>query len=97
MGKFSSRANPHAIEERRVRIYVSLIPVKGGEAQFIKGTTGIALNGIQFRPNTAGSYDPTSKSGHGRNGDKSWTLDIFGTQNKLGLEMNNGHVSPGGL
>lgn len=55
------------------------------------------VNGVQFRPNTAGSYDPMSKSSHSRNGDKRWTLDIFGARNKLGLDMNNGHAGPGGL
>ena len=97
VGKFPNRANPHSIRELRIKLCVSINPAKSSEPQFIKGTIGIALNGIQFRPNTAGSYDPLSKSGHSRNGDKRWTLDIFGVKNKLGLDVNNGHVGPNGL
>lgn len=85
------------MDEQRIKLCVPLIPVKGDQPQFIKGTTGIALNGVQFRPNTPGFYDPMSKKGHSRNGDKRWTLDIFGARNKLGLDMNNGHVGPSGL
>ena len=97
VGTFPNRANPHSIREQRIKLCVSSNPKKNSKPQFIKGTIGIALNGIQFRPNTAGSYDPSSKSGHSRNGDKRWTLDIFGAKNKLGLDMNNGHVGPNGL
>ena len=88
VGKFPNRANPHSIREQRIKLCVSSNPKKNSKPQFIKGTIGIALNGIQFRPNTAGSYDPSSKSGHSRNGDKRWTLDIFGAKNRLGLDMN---------
>ena len=84
VGTFPNRANPHSIREQRIKLCVSSNPKKNSKPQFIKGTIGIALNGIQFRPNTAGSYDPSSKSGHSRNGDKRWTLDIFGAKNKLG-------------
>ena len=97
IGKFPNRANPHSIREQRIKLCVSINPIKSSEPKFIKGTIGIALNGIQFRPNTAGSYDPSSKSGHSRNGDNRWTLDIFGAKNKLGLDVNNGHVGPNGL
>ena len=97
VGTFPNRANPHSIREQSIKLCVSSNPKKNSKPQFIKGTIGIALNGIQFRPNTAGSYDPSSKSGHSRNGDKRWTLDIFGAKNKLGLDMNNGQVGPKGL
>ena len=97
VGTFPNRANPHSIREQSIKLCVSSNPKKNSKPQFIKGTIGIALNGIQFRPNTAGSYDPSSKSGHSRNGDKRWTLDIFGAKNRLGLDINNGHVGPNGL
>ena len=97
VGTFHNRANPQSIREQSIKLCVSSNPKKNSKPQFIKGTIGIALNGIQFRPNTAGSYDPSSKSGHSRNGDKRWTLDIFGAKNRLGLDMNNGHVGPNGL
>jgi len=97
MGKFPNRGNPHTIREQNVEFCVTLDPVKNKKFKFIKGTIGIAINGIQFRPNTAGYYDPSAKSGHSRNGDKRWSLDIFGAKNKLGLDINNGHVGPNGL
>ena len=67
-------------------------PLKNEAPKFVKGTIGIAINGIQFRPNTAGFYDPLARSGHSRNGDKRWSLDIFGAKNKLGLDTSNGHI-----
>jgi len=97
VGIFPNRGNPHTIREQNVEFCVPLNPVKNEKIKFIKGTMGIAINGIQFRPNTAGYYDPSSKSGHSRNGDRRWSLDIFGAKNKLGLDMNNGHVGPNGL
>ena len=97
VGIFPNRGNPHAIREQNVEFCVPINPVKNEKFKFIKGTTGIAINGIQFRPNTAGYYDPLAKSGHSRNGDKRWSLDIFGAKNKLGLDFNNGHVGPNGL
>jgi len=97
VGKFPNRGNPHTIREQNVEFCVPLDPVKNKKFEFIKGTIGIAINGIQFRPNTAGYYDPSTKSGHSRNGDRRWSLDIFGAKNKLGLDINNGHVGPNGL
>ncbi len=40
----------------------------------IKGTLGIAISGVQFRPNTAGSWDPGARQGHNRNDDKTGHL-----------------------
>ena len=97
IGKFPNRANPHSIREHLVKFCVPVDPVKNKVPKFVKGTIGIAINGIQFRPNTAGFYDPMAKSGHSRNGDKRWSLDIFGAKNKLGLDQNNGHIGPNGL
>ena len=97
IGKFPNRANPHAIREHLVEFCVPVDPVKNKVPKFVKGTIGIAINGIQFRPNTAGFYDPLARSGHSRNGDKRWSLDIFGAKNKLGLDNNNGHIGPNGL
>ena len=97
IGKFPNRSNPHSIREQKVEFCVPNTPIKNTKPRFVKGTIGIALNGIQFRPNTAGYYDPSSKSGHSRNGDKRWSLDIFGAKNKLGLDEYNGHVGPNGL
>ena len=97
IGRFPNRANPHSIREHLVEFCVPVDPVKNKVPKFVKGTIGIAINGIQFRPNTAGFYDPLARSGHSRNGDKRWSLDIFGAKNKLGLDNNNGHIGPNGL
>ena len=97
IGKFPNRANPHSIRKHMVELCVPVKPVKNKVPKFVKGTIGIAINGIQFRPNTAGFYDPLARSGHSRNGDKRWSLDIFGAKNKLGLDNNNGHIGPNGL
>ena len=58
----------------------------------IRGTLGIAINRVQFRPNTAGFWDPNVKQVHSRQGNKNWSLDIFGAPGKLGLDFNKGHV-----
>ena len=97
IGKFPNRANPHSIREHLVEFCMPIDPVKNKVPKFVKGTIGIAINGIQFRPNTAGFYDPRAKSGHSRDGDKRWSLDIFGAKNKLGLDQSNGHIGPNGL
>lgn len=55
------------------------------------------MNGVLFRPNTAGFYDPDARRGHSRNGDRNWSLDIHGAPGKLGLDFNNAHVGRGGL
>jgi len=53
---------------------------------------GVALNGIQFQPNTSGFFDPRTARGHGRNGDKNWSFDLAGAPNQRGLDKNNAHV-----
>ena len=96
-GNFPNRGNPNAIQEQRIKVCVSLKPLKGATPSPIRGTLGIAVNGVLFRPNTAGFWDPNAKQGHSRFGDKNWSLDIFGAPGRLGLDQNNGHVGRGGL
>lgn len=36
---------------------------------------GIAINGVQFRPNTEGFYDPNGRRGHSRN--SGWRIQLF--------------------
>ena len=96
-GKFPNKGNPHSIAEQNIYLCV---PIKGsfsGKITPITSTMGFALNGILYRPNTAGYWDPSSKRGHSRNGNKNWRLNIFGTKGKLGLDNNNAHVGPNGL
>ncbi len=96
-GKFPNRGNPNAIRPQSVNVCVPLNPKKVETITKIRGTMGIAINGVQFRPNTAGFYDPKARRGHSRNGDRNWSLDIHGAPGKLGLDFNNAHVGRGGL
>ena len=96
-GEFPTRGNPNAIGPQDVNVCVPLAPTKATSITPIRGTMGIAINGVQFRPNTAGYYDPNGRRGHSPNGDKNWSLDIHGAPGKLGLDFNNAHVGRGGL
>ena len=96
-GKFPDRGNPNAIRKQQIDVCVTLEPIKRRVPTPIKGTMGIAMNGVQFRPNTAGFWDPSARQGHSRQGDPKWSLEIFGAPRKLGLDFNNGHVGRGGL
>ena len=96
-GQFPNRGNPNAIQPQDVNVCVPLIPTKADKITPIHGTIGIAVNGVQFRPNTAGYYDPEGRRGHSPNGDRNWSLDIHGAPGKLGLDFNNAHVGRGGL
>lgn len=96
-GKFPRRGNPNKIEVQNINVCVPLYPRKVEEVTPVRGTFGIAMNGVQFRPNTAGYWDPKARRGHSRRGDKAWSLDIHGAPGKLGLDFNNAHVGRGGL
>lgn len=76
---------------------VPLKPVRKKKPKYIGGAIGIAVNGIQFRPSTAGFYDAEAPRKHSRSGDRRWSLDIFGAPGRLGLDFQNAHVGPGGL
>ncbi len=96
-GQFPNRGNPNAIAPQNVDVCMPLVPQKAARVTPIRGTMGIAVNGVQFRPNTAGYWDPNARRGHSRNGDRNWSLDIHGAPGKLGLDFNNAHVGRGGL
>lgn len=96
-GTFPNRGNPHKISEQNIKVCVSASPQKNNLITLVRGTFGIAVNGVQFRPNTAGFWDSSAPRGHSRHGDKSWSLDIHGARGKLGLDFNNAHVGRGGL
>lgn len=96
-GRFPNRGNPNGIRTQDIDVCVTSRPRKGKRPQWVRGTIGIAVNGVQFRPNTAGFWDPNSRRGHSRQGDRNWSLDIHGAPGKLGLDFNNAHVGRGGL
>ena len=97
VGKFPNKGNPHSISPQKINLCVPKEPQTSKEITLITGTMGIAKNGILFRPNTAGYWDPESSRGHSRNGNRNWRINIFGARGKLGLDKNNGHVGPNGL
>ena len=96
-GDFPNRGNPNTISEQEIYVCITTSPKKKRSITPIRGTLGIAINGVQFRPNTAGSWDPFARRGHSRHGDRNWTIDIFGARGRLGLDFNNAHVGRGGL
>ena len=97
VGVFPNRGNPNAISEQTLNGCVPLNPKKGTVAKSIKGIIGIAINGVPFRPSTAGFWDANARRGHSRKGNRNWSLEIFGAPGKLGLDFNNGHVGRAGL
>ena len=96
-GKFPNRGNPNTIQEQDLNICVTLKPKRGKVPTQIKGIMGIAINGVPFRPNTAGFWDPSARHDHSRRGNKNWSLEIFGAPGKLGLDSHNAHVGRGGM
>ena len=97
VGEFPTRGNPHSISSQEIEVCVPKKPVKNRAPQKIRGIIGIALNGVLFRPNTAGFWDPSARRQHSRHGDQNWSVDIFGLRGKLGLDFNNAHVGRGGM
>ena len=96
-GIFPNKGNPNFISYQEINVCVPRYPKKESSNTKIKGIMGIALNGILFRPATAGFWDPKAPRKHSRNGDKNWSVDIFGLKGKLGLDFNNAHVGRGGM
>ena len=72
-GKFPNRGNPNTIQEQDLNICVTLKPKRGKVPTQIKGIMGIAINGVPFRPNTAGFWDPSARHDHSRRGNKNWS------------------------
>lgn len=97
-GKFPSRANPNAIREQRLRFCVTAAPQKSGRiTRLDSGAVGVALNGVPFRPFTAGRYDPNARNGHSQRSNSPWHVEAMGAPGGLGLDTNNAHVDKRGL
>lgn len=96
-GTFPNRGNPHSIKEQHIRLCVSAHPKKSNRARYIRGSIGVALNGVQFRPGTADYYDPDSRRGFSRDRSSGWNLEGMGARELLGLDENNAHVDERGL
>jgi len=95
-GNFPNRGNPHRIAEQDIRLCVPLNPVKGTMPNRSRGSVGVAVNGVQFRPGTADYYDPSSPRGHSRDPSSGWNLEGLGARDALGMDRNNAHVDERG-
>ncbi len=95
-GQFPNSGNPHSISTQNTKLCVDATPVKGSNAQDLRGTIGFALNGVIIRPGTADWYDASSSRGHSRDRSSGWNLDGVGAREALGLDSNNAHVGPDG-
>ena len=84
--------NGTQVKALNLKLCMTTEPVKGNRPKKLAGAMGVALNGIQFKPNTSGFFDPNSARGHGRHGDKNWSFDLAGAPNQSGLDKNNAHV-----
>lgn len=96
-GAFPNRGNPHRISEQSVRLCVTKNPKKSNRAKPVRGSVGVALNGVQIRPGTADWYDPSAQRGHSRDRSSGWNLEGLGAAAKLGMDRNNAHVDQRGL
>lgn len=97
VGQFPNRGNPHALRKQTQTLCVPLNPVKGARKDKTRGPVGIALNGVQFRPETADYYDPRSPRGHSRDPGSGWNLEGIGAKDKLGMDSALAHVDERGL
>lgn len=97
IGQFPNSGNPHSIREQSVRLCMTTSPRKGRRAQQIRGSIGVGVNGVQFRPGTADYYDASSRRGFSRNPASGWKLDGLGAAETLGMDKNKAHVDERGL
>ncbi|MEP0941516.1 MAG: YHYH protein [Rhizobiaceae bacterium] len=96
-GQFPNSGNPNRISTQNVKLCVTTNPRKGNRARTVRGSVGVGINGVQFRPGTADYYDPGSRRGHSRNRSSGWNLDGLGAAQMLGMDSNNAHVDNRGL
>jgi hypothetical protein len=96
-GQFPNRGNPNSISTQKVSLCFSSNPKKGKRVRFVRGSVGVALNGVQFRPGTADYYDPSSPRGFSRDRRSGWNLEGLGARDKLGMDRNDAHVDHRGL
>jgi hypothetical protein len=88
-GSFPNRRNPNAIRPQNYSLRVPLVPRKSSQVTVINHQVyGIALNGVQFDPNTAEYWNNDRSSG--------WNLDALYWDTDLGLDESNAHVQPDG-
>ncbi|KEI71648.1 YHYH protein [Endozoicomonas elysicola] len=96
-GRFPNPGNPNSITEQDVRLCFSKVPHKGSIPQSVRGSIGVAINGVQIRPGTAEYYDASSPRGFSRDRSSGWNLEGIGARDRLGMDQNNAHVDQRGL
>ncbi len=96
-GQFPTRGNPNTISAQNINLCVSANPRKGKKARFFRGSVGVGLNGVQFRPGTAEYYDSSSPRGFSRDRKSGWHVEGMGARDQLGMDQNNAHVDERGL
>lgn len=96
-GQFPNSGNPNTIAEQSVRLCMTADPVKGNTPKPVRGSVGVAVNGVQIRPGTADYYDASSPRGFSRDASSGWNLEGLGARDKLGMDSNNAHVDERGL
>lgn len=96
-GQFPNRGNPNRISRQNINICVTSNPRKGARPNEVRGSMGIAVNGVTIRPGTADWYDSRSSRGFSRDRSSGWNLEGMGARVQLGLDQNNAHVDPRGL
>jgi len=96
-GEFPNRGNPNSISSQSIKLCISTHPVKGDVPKKVRGSIGVALNGVQMRPGTADYYDPSSRRGFSRDSRSGWNLEGLGARDLLGMDNNNAHVDNRGL
>ncbi len=96
-GQFPNAGNPHTISEQDIRLCVAANPVKNSQPTMVRGSVGVAINGVQFRPGTADYWDPSSPRGFSRDRSSGWNLEGLGAADLLGMDQNNAHVDERGL
>ena len=52
-GTFPNSGNPNSISKQNIKLCIPVTPNKGSVAQQVRGSIGVALNGVQIRPGTA--------------------------------------------
>lgn len=96
-GTFPNRGNPNAISAHNINVCVVSNPQMNAQPRQHRGSIGIGINGVQFRPGTADFYDANSSRGFSSNPSSGWSMEGLNPKNLLGMDSNNAHVGPDGL
>ena len=95
---FPNSGNPNSIQPQNVRLCVSATPKRNAQPGVpVRGSVGVALNGVQMRPGTADFYDGSNRRGFSRDRSSGWNLEGLGARELLGMDANNAHVDERGL